>query len=213
MTFGIATVAVPLWSAIWVFTNRLLNLGIAYPFLSNDGNTTAALAAMTGICGFLWTGVLVLKQLGVRYDNRLRIAGEFLGYGFLAPLAAMVVNGNPLALRTIGLSFFIVYATFFVIHNIVQCFNPIPHDRSEQGVYTIGQAVYVLATVALITLPYSLTILVASFVVLFMAYQRILTKLSARTEEHDRTFHLVLFAEMLPRTGAVHTPRAETRSL
>jgi len=50
---------------------------------------------MTGICGFLWTGVLILKQLGVRYDNRFRIAGEFLGYDFLAPLAAMVANGSP----------------------------------------------------------------------------------------------------------------------
>jgi hypothetical protein len=185
------------WLSIWALAYRLLSIGIARPCLLNDGNTTAALAAMTGICGFLWTGVLILKQLGLRYDNRLRIAGELLGYGFLAPLTAMVVTGSPIWLRGLGLLFFLAYTAFFLIPNVVRVLKSSRNDRRERRYYTVGQALYVIAMLAVVLWPYSLTILVSGFVLLFVGYQQILTKLLARTEEHERTFSLVLFAEML----------------
>ena len=149
----------------------------------NQPDMIPVLAAMTGVCGFLWTGVLILRQLGLRYDNRLRVAGEFLGFGFLAPLLAMICDDAYL--RWAFLLAFFAYS-WFLFGNIrgllARRHRLSPTDARSELVYTCGQAAYILAMVAICIWPFPLTVLVCAFAFLFVGFQIVLSKLLVRIE-------------------------------
>ena len=138
-----------------------------------------ALVAIAGVSGVLWTGVLILRQLGLPYDNRLRIAGEFFGFGFLGPMAGLLACGKWL--QILALAFLLLYVSY-PIRNFFELRARlfIKHPDQDVVIYVAGQTLYTLAIGIVFIYHSALAIGACSFVLNFIGFRILLAKMLTR---------------------------------